>query len=91
MESTCLEFSDSSVLAALGTITASCLPALASETKDLTSSTDIAKFKPSLPGEPKELIPINFPLSLNNGPPELPGLLGVWVWITSASNSISAL
>ena len=42
----------------------------------VTGSTATAKFKFS-PGSFIVFTPINFPLSLNNGPPEFPGLIGV--------------
>ena len=41
------------------------------------SSTEIAKFRPSLPGDLKLFTPIKVPESLISGPPELPGLIGV--------------
>jgi len=50
--------------------------------------TATAKFSPSPPDALKALTPISFPSSLIKGPPELPGLIGVCVWMTSATNFV---
>ena len=61
-----------------------CMSLLGFARKARISLAAIAKLRSSAPGVPNEFTPTIFPSSVRSGPPELPGLIGVCVWMTVA-------
>ncbi len=43
--------------------------------------------RPRFSNEPRPLMPISSPFMLNSGPPELPGLIDVSIWMQSVYSS----